>query len=417
MDRNVEQIENEMSAVNNANVVTVTGLNEYIKSLLEGDGRLINITVKGEISNFKLHPSGHLYFSLKDNGGVVRAVMFKSSAQNVKFRPADGMKVLASGYISLYVQGGQYQLYVRSLEADGVGSLYAAFEALKLQLASEGLFAPEHKKKLPKIPSRVGVITSPTGAAVRDVINILGRRFPFAEVVLYPSLVQGNDAPASLISGLRYFNSTHSADVIIIGRGGGSIEDLWAFNNEALAREIYMSEIPVISAVGHETDFTICDFVADMRAPTPSAAAEIAVPERTELVKKMNNVVTYSESLLRRRTDRMRSALAALSDRRIFREPESMYDQKRMRIMMNTEKLEHLAKSKLLATRSDFAAVSKKLSALSPLDTIARGYSVAFCEDGAVIRSTSDVSLGERISVRVSDGSITAEVVDSIDGK
>ena len=412
MDHINETIENLLDSNENANVVTVTGLNEYIKNLLEGDHKLINITVKGEISNFKQHPSGHLYFSLKDNGGVVRAVMFKSSAQNIKFRPLDGMKVLASGYISLYVQGGQYQLYVRSLEADGVGSLYAAFEELKRKLAAEGLFDPTTKKKLPKIPTRVGVITSPTGAAVRDVINILGRRFPFAEVILYPSLVQGNDAPASLISGLRYFNSTHSADVIIIGRGGGSIEDLWAFNDEALARTIYSSDIPVISAVGHETDFTICDFVADLRAPTPSAAAEIAVPERGELIKKMNNVITYSESLLHRKTERLRANINSLSDRRVFREPESMYDQKRIKLMMHTDKLEHLIKNKLLLGRADFSAISKKLSALSPLDTIARGYSVAFAPSGEVLRSTDDVVAGDRITVRLSNGCVDADVVE-----
>lgn len=412
MDHLNENIENLLDSNENANVVTVTGLNEYIKNLLESDHKLINITVKGEISNFKQHPSGHLYFSLKDNGGVVRAVMFKSSAQNIKFRPLDGMKVLASGYISLYVQGGQYQLYVRSLEADGVGSLYAAFEELKRKLATEGLFDPAAKKKLPKIPTRVGVITSPTGAAVRDVINILGRRFPFAEVILYPSLVQGNDAPASLISGLRYFNSTRSADVIIIGRGGGSIEDLWAFNDEALARTIYSSDIPVISAVGHETDFTICDFVADLRAPTPSAAAEIAVPERGELIKKMNNVITYSESLLHRKTERLRANLNSLSDRRVFREPESMYDQKRMKLMMHTDKLEHLIKNKLLLGRADFSAMSKKLSALSPLDTIARGYSVAFAPSGEVLRSTGEVGAGDRITVRLSDGYVDADVVE-----
>lgn len=412
MDNINETIEILLDNNENENVLTVTGLNEYIKNLLEGDHKLINITVKGEISNFKQHPSGHLYFSLKDNGGVVRAVMFKSSAQNVKFRPLDGMKVLASGYISLYVQGGQYQLYVRSLEADGVGSLYAAFEELKRKLAAEGLFDQAKKKKLPKIPARVGVITSPTGAAVRDVINILGRRFPFAEVILYPSLVQGNDAPASLISGLRYFNSTHSADVIIIGRGGGSIEDLWAFNDEALARTIFSSEIPVISAVGHETDFTICDFVADLRAPTPSAAAEIAVPERGELIKKMNNVITYSESLLRRKTDRLKSNLTSLADRRIFREPESMYDQKRMKLMMHTDKLEHLIKNKLLLGRADFSAISKKLSALSPLDTIARGYSVAFAPSGDVLRSADEVTPGDRITLRLSDGCVDADVVE-----
>ena len=264
--------------------LTVTQLNEYIKGILDHDPRLTDVYLRGEISNFKNHYStGHYYFTLKDEGGMIRAIMFRSSAVKLAFLPEDGMKVVAHGRISAFVRDGQYQIYCDSMEPDGIGALYIAYEQLKRKLEAEGLFDPSRKKPLPKIPSRVGIITSATGAAIRDMINVCGRRFPFAELVLYPSLVQGPDAPAQLIDGVRYFNEKQSVDVIIIGRGGGSIEDLWAFNNEDLAREIAASAIPVISAVGHETDFTICDFVADRRAPTPSAAAELAVPETEEL--------------------------------------------------------------------------------------------------------------------------------------
>ena len=264
--------------------VSVTQLNEFVKALIDGSDCLSNLYVKGEISNFKNHyGTGHYYFTLKDDGGLIRAVMFRSSAAKLKFMPENGMKVVVHGRVSAFVRDGQYQLYADSMEPDGVGALYIAYEQLKKRLESEGLFAPERKRPLPKIPTRVGIITSATGAAVRDMIHVAGRRFPFAKLILYPSLVQGPGASAQLIEGVKYFNRTASVDVIIIGRGGGSIEDLWAFNDEQLARTVAASQIPVISAVGHETDFTICDFVADRRAPTPSAAAEIALPETAEL--------------------------------------------------------------------------------------------------------------------------------------
>ena len=257
-------------------IATVTQINNYIKAIMEQTPVLQNVWIKGEISNFKLHSSGHIYLTLKDGGAVLRAVMFRGAAQSLRFRPEDGMKVLARGRISVYEAGGQYQLYIEEMEAEGQGDLYAKFEALKKQLGEEGLFDEQRKKKLPQFPAAIGIATSPTGAAVRDMINILRRRYPMVRVILYPCLVQGEGAAKTVVSAIEHFNSTKSVDVIIIGRGGGSIEDLWAFNEEITARAVAASELPVISAVGHETDFTISDFVADLRAPTPSAAAELA---------------------------------------------------------------------------------------------------------------------------------------------
>lgn len=267
-------------------ILTVSQLNDYVKMLIDSNPMLGNIWVRGEVSNLTFHTSGHLYFSVKDEKSRVSAIMFRTNAVKLKFRPENGMKVVLHGRVSVFPRDGVYQIYVTSIEPDGIGALYIAYEQLRRRLEAEGLFDERIKKALPKIPSAVGVITSPTGAAVRDIINVTARRFPFAKIILFPSLVQGDGAESNLIEGIRYFNSARSADVIIIGRGGGSIEDLWAFNSELLAREIRMSAIPVISAVGHETDYTICDFAADRRAPTPSAAAELAVPDAVELKLK-----------------------------------------------------------------------------------------------------------------------------------
>ena len=266
--------------------MTVSALNQYIHTLIASDTALSDLTVRGEISNFVAHRSGHCYFSLKDEGGLIRAVMFRTAASRLAFRPESGMKVLVHGYVSVYEKDGQYQLYVSAMEPDGIGSLYLAFEERKRRLATEGLFDASRKRPIPRYPARIGVITSPTGAAIRDILHILARRYPCAEVLLYPALVQGEEAARSMIAGLRWFQEQNAADVLIIGRGGGSFEDLFAFQDEGLAREIAASTIPVISAVGHETDFSISDFVADLRAPTPSAAAELAVPDMTELLAR-----------------------------------------------------------------------------------------------------------------------------------
>lgn len=394
-----------------SSVLSVSALNEYIKSLIDGDAALRSVYIKGEISNFKNHYStGHYYFSLKDDSSVIKAVMFRSAASRLGFMPENGMLVMIRGRVSAFVRDGQYQIYAEEMEPDGVGSLYIAYEQLKRRLESEGLFDNSKKKPLPKIPSRVGVITSATGAAVRDIINVTGRRFPFAQITVYPALVQGDGAVASLVSGLKYFNASRSADVIIIGRGGGSIEDLWAFNSERLAREIAASHIPVISAVGHETDFTICDFVADRRAPTPSAAAEIAVPDTDELKHKILNIIKRESALLSQRVIAARAMVARYSESRALRDPRAQLDDRRMRLTVNTEKLSAAVDAKKADCRSSLAAVAGKLSALDPMAVLSRGFGALYGDNGEIIKSVSEVSVGDGVYVRLSDGTLSAEI-------
>jgi len=393
-------------------VLSVTQLNEYIKMLLDGSPILSDICVKGEISNFVNHRTGHFYFSLKDEGGVVRAVMFKGSAAKLKFVPENGMKVIARGRVSSFVRDGQYQLYCEGMEPDGIGALYVAYEQLKRKLEEEGLFSEARKRPLPKIPTRVGIITSPTGAAVRDMINITGRRFPYAELVLYPSLVQGESAAKNLIAGVEYFNRTRRVDVIIIGRGGGSIEDLWAFNDEMLARAVAASAIPVISAVGHETDFTICDFASDRRAPTPSAAAELAVPDTAELKRKINNVTARMELLLSKAIEIRRTNLNQASQRRVLQSPAAVIDDKRMALLSLDNRMTSAEKLIVSASRNRFVALTAKLEALNPMSVVTRGYSAVFLEDGSLLKSVSQVSSGDKFSLRVSDGEISGVVTE-----
>lgn len=392
-------------------ILTVTQLNEYVKGIIDSDKVLAGLSVKGEISNFTAHKTGHLYFTIKDESSLIRAVMFRSAASKLRFAPENGLKIIASGRVSAFVRDGSYQVYVDSLQPDGVGELTIAYEQLKKKLQAEGLFDPAKKKKIPRYPSRVGVITSPTGAAVRDIVNVLSRRFPYAKMVLYPTLVQGAEAAPQLISGLRYFNETRSADVIIIGRGGGSIEDLWAFNSEELAREVYASEIPVISAVGHEIDFTICDFVADLRAPTPSAAAELAVPETRELIRKINNVVGHMQVLLDRGVKLRRQNLAALADRPVFNQPMMLLDGPRMELITSTQRIVRAMEKITEEKKRSFAANAAKLEALSPMAVLLRGYSAAFTEKGKLIHSVEDVAVGDKIALSVSDGTIYTEVI------
>jgi len=391
--------------------VSVTELNSIIKNLLDSEPFLNDVYVKGEISNFKAHSSGHFYFSLKDEGSVLRSVMFRSSAVNLPFFPENGMKVVAHGRISSYVRDGQYQLYVDSMEPDGIGSLYIAFEQLKNKLSAEGLFDQDKKKPIPKIPKRIGVITSPTGAAVRDIINVTGRRFPYAEIIIYPSLVQGSEAAASLCGGIRYFNENNSVDTIIIGRGGGSLEDLWAFNDETLARLISASEIPIISAVGHETDFTICDFVSDVRAPTPSAAAEIAVPDMYELKRKINNIISREAAVLTVKIDSYRKRISVMERSRALSSPMNMIEDKSLAVLELSKSIESAFKLRISDKKHLLSAEVGKLSALNPLAVISRGYSAVFDIDGNVVKSTEDVSEGETLSIKVSDGLIKANVV------
>lgn len=395
-------------------VFTVTALNEYIKMKLETDEALMRVFIRGEISNFTNHKSGHFYFTVKDETSRIAAVMFRSSASKLAFIPENGMKVIVGGRVSAYVRDGQYQIYVDTLEPDGVGALYIAYEQLKAKLGAEGLFDEAKKKPLPRYPMRIGVITSPTGAAIRDIINILGRRFPIAEVVLYPSLVQGESAAPQLIEGLRYFNEKKNVNVIIIGRGGGSLEDLWAFNSEALVREVAASELPVISAVGHEIDFTLCDFAADRRAPTPSAAAELAVPERYELKRKLGNVTARLELLEGKKLELLRSTLERMKKSRALTDPRNFIDDKRMALGIAEDKLYNRIIFLLERKKSALAGKTAKLDAMNPLSVLSRGYGAAFASDGTVIRSAAQVEKGSDISLMLSDGTVRATVCDIV---
>ena len=391
-------------------VLTVTQVNLYIKEMLSRDDVLSHITIKGEISNFKAHSSGHMYMSLKDETGVIRAVMFRSAAGRLQFRPENGMKVIASGRVSVYERDGQYQLYIEYMQQDGLGDLHIAFEKLKQKLSTEGLFDPKHKKPLPKYPKRIGVITAPTGAAIRDILNILSRRFKYADVVLYPVLVQGENAAMSIAVALKYFNENNAADVLIVGRGGGSIEDLWAFNEEIVARAIYDSRIPVISAVGHEVDFTISDFVADLRAPTPSAAAELVVPSQEELKDKFNNVYGRLYSCAGRILEKNRLRLRLLTEKPVLKTPERSLDERRLYLDGLYNRFENAYKNILKEKEQALKLNASKLDGLSPLSALSRGFSVTKDEGGRVVKSVEQVKKGDKISVVVSDGEIRASV-------
>ena len=402
----------DISALRDRNIphaLTVSELNTYVKRLLDSDRALISVTVTGEISNFTDHRSGHLYFSLKDSDAQIKAVMFRSQRQRLKFMPSDGMRVTVHGTVSLYSQTGTVQLYANSMDPDGVGALYKAYEQLKEKLSLEGLFDEDKKKLLPEYPMRIGVITSPTGAAVRDIINVTGRRFPLATLYLYPALVQGEGAEASLINALDYLDRSGLVDVIIIGRGGGSIEDLWAFNSERLARRIFDARVPIISAVGHETDFTICDFVADMRAPTPSAAAEIAVPDMRELSLRIDGAYDRLVSALLRITDRRREKLQELSEREIFLLPEMLFSEKREAVQTMLERCSGHISKKLSDATSEYKLLVGKCEALSPLSVLSRGYSIAeHC--GRAVRASDDISVGDVLKITFNRGNATVTV-------
>ena len=368
------------------------------------------MSVRGEISNFTYHRSGHLYFSLKDECGQVKAVMFRSSAERLRFMPEEGMKVIVRCSVSVYPQSGAYQLYVTSMQPDGIGALYLAYEQLKARLEAEGLFSDEFKKNIPPFPERIGVITSPTGAAVRDIINVTGRRFPLATVYLFPSLVQGDGAEKNLIEGIEYFSKAALVDVIIIGRGGGSIEDLWAFNGEDLARAIYKCDIPVISAVGHETDFTICDFVSDLRAPTPSAAAEIAVPDIKDLLLRLDGLSERCSDLLLRHLERKEERLIRIKEKDILSSPDALFGNKEAFVSEYLSRALTAIDSALINKGHELSLCCGKLHALSPLSTLSRGYSVISANEKTV-KSINDIMVGDVIDVRVSDGAIKAEVI------
>ncbi len=404
--------------MSNAITLTVSQLNEYIKALLDSQELLGDIYIKGEISNFTNHyKSGHMYFSLKDSDSVIKAVMFRSYASYLKFVPENGMKVIVRGSISVFPRDGVYQLYAKEIQPDGVGSLYLAYEQLKEKLFSLGLFDEEHKKPIPRYPEKIGVITADTGAAVADMKNILSRRYPIAQIYIYPSLVQGTGAPAELCEGIRFFNEKFPVDTVIIGRGGGSIEDLWAFNSEMLAHEIYSSRIPVISAVGHETDFTICDFVADLRAPTPSAAAELAVPEISEIASTVAGYSQVLRNLTEAKIKNAKGELALLSKSKMFISPLYYTERLREKTALLSEKISAAAKKQISDKKKDLSEKASRISALSPLSVMARGYSIVSTSEGHAVTSVKQLSEGKELDLRFSDGAAKATITEITKGE
>ena len=394
-----------------SHIYTVSQVNQYIKSLLDRDRELTALYVRGEISNYKAYPSGHHYFSLKDGEGAIRCVMFKREAMSLRFRPENGMKVIAFGRVAVFPRDGQYQLYCTSLTPEGVGDLHLAFEQLKQKLYGEGLFDPAHKKPIPKFPKRIALITSSAGAAVRDMLRILGARWPMAEVFLLPVRVQGAEAPGEICAAIAWANQHQVADLIITGRGGGSMEDLWAFNDENVARTIYHSAIPVISAVGHEPDVTIADFVADLRAATPSNAAELAVPDQNEVAVWLRQMEGRLAQAMGRKLESARKDLDRAARCRALQDPMNYVDDKRMVLDYQREKLAAGLNAALNRERQRFGQLASKLDALSPLKVLGRGYAIPRKADGGVVRSVADVAPGDPLKLRVADGEISCQVV------
>ncbi len=397
---------------NSKMILSVTQINEYIRALISQDEVLSMIMVRGEISNLTIHRSGHIYFTLKDETSVLKSVMFRSNAQKVKFALKEGMNVIVYGRISLYTPSGQYQLYAEDIQPDGIGALYIAYEQIKEKLAKEGLFDASRKKPIPRLPMTVGIITSPTGAAIHDMINVMGRRFPLTKLLLYPALVQGDNAHKTLIAGIEYFNLSKTADVIIIGRGGGSMEDLWAFNNVELAYAIAKSDIPVISAVGHESDFTICDFVADLRAPTPSAAAELAVPNAFSVKNDINKSIGDIEKKLILQIQQYRKQIKILSSSRVLASKEELLDAYKMKISLLSDNLDSGMQNILKEKNHKLGISCAKLQAISPLNTLARGYSMIQNESGEVVSTVKKINKDDVLIVSLADGSFEAVVKD-----
>ncbi len=393
-------------------VLTITQINEYIKGKMDADPNLSSLAVKGEISNYKLYPSGHHYFTLKDEGGALKCVMFARSAQGLRFRPENGMKVIAMGKISVFPRDGAYQLYCSAMAMDGIGDLHAAFEQLKKKLAAQGLFDPAHKKPIPRYPQTIGIITSSAGAAVHDMLRILRKRYPLAKVRLLPVRVQGVEAPPEIAGAIGYANYYKLADLLIVGRGGGSIEDLWAFNDEMVARAIYDSEIPVISAVGHEPDVTIADYVADLRAATPSNGAELAVPDRDALYQSLDAMAASMASSLNRQLKGARQHLSVLAQSPALLSPTGYLDQKRKNVELLKNRLVSAQTMGVDRKRRRYVELTAKLDAMSPLKVLTRGYAMAQTADGQVLRSVRQVKSGDEITVSVSDGHVVATVTD-----
>lgn len=394
------------------NILSITQVNEYIRSKMDIDPLLTAVAVRGEISNYKLYPSGHHYFTLKDENSALKCVMFKGNAFRLRFRPENGMKIIAFGKISVFPRDGAYQLYCTALNVDGVGDLHAAFEQMKAKLAAQGLFDEAHKKPIPRYPSVIGIITSSAGAAVHDMIRILRKRFPICKVRLIPVRVQGVEAPGEIASAIAYANAYKLADVLIVGRGGGSIEDLWAFNEEIVARAIYSSEIPIISAVGHEPDVTISDYVADVRASTPSNAAELVVPDQNTLMQTFDSIRESMTGILLQKIKSHRLHLSALSSSSVLRSPQAYIENRQNSLALLNNRLNSGYSAILNKHRQRFVMQTAKLDALSPLKVLTRGYSVAQSQDGTVIHSVSQINLGDNVIISVSDGKIQATVED-----
>ena len=388
----------------------VTEVNHLVKLLLDNEPMLNSVAVRGEISNYKMYPSGHHYFTLKDPEGALRCVMFKGAAMKLRFRPENGMKVIARGRITVFPRDGAYQLYCDALIPEGAGDLSVAFEQLKAKLFSEGLFDPAHKKPLPAYPEKIAIITSSAGAAVHDMIRILRSRYPIAKVILLPVRVQGAEAPPEIAGAIRYANRWQVADLIITGRGGGSMEDLWAFNDERVARAIYESELPVISAVGHEPDVTIADFVADARASTPSNAAEIAVPDREELLRWLQGTKERMEQGQLNRLENARRTLETLAEKRVMTDQLAYVQDKRMELLHVQQRMGDLAEVLLSRRKQKFSALAAALDAMSPLKVLGRGYAMAQSADGGILKSYRDTAVGERVSVTLGEGGFTAIV-------
>ena len=399
------------------NVLSITQLNEYIQGRMDADPLLAQVAVRGEISNYKLYPSGHHYFTMKDESSALKCVMFKGNAMRLRFRPENGMKIIAMGKVSVFPRDGAYQLYCSALAMDGVGDLYAAFEQLKKKLAAQGLFDPAHKKPLPKFPGTIGIVTSSAGAAVHDMLRILRKRYPLSQVRLLPVRVQGAEAPGEIAAAIRYANRFQLADLLIVGRGGGSIEDLWAFNDERVAYAIYESEIPVISAVGHEPDVTISDYVADLRAATPSNAAELAVPDQDALRQSLDAMAAAMATSFGRQLKAARQHLTVLSQSPALQSPTGYIEQREKSLELLKNRLISAQNRNITQKNQRYIAAVSKLDAMSPLKVLTRGYSMAQTVTGTVIRSVSQVELGERIRISLSDGNLSATVMNKEEAK
>ena len=391
-------------------VLSVTQINEYIRSQMDADPHLADVVIRGEISNYKLYPSGHHYFTLKDEGAALRCVMFKGNAMKLRFRPDNGMKILAMGKISVFPRDGAYQLYCSAMAMDGVGDLHAAFEQLKAKLQSQGLFDPAHKKPIPKLPGTIGIVTSSAGAALHDMLRILRHRYPLTRVLLLPVRVQGTEAPVEIAAAIAYANRYHLADLLIVGRGGGSLEDLWAFNDERVAHAIYNSHIPVISAVGHEPDVTISDYVADLRAATPSNAAELAVPDQDAIRQTLDAMTSTMATSVNRQLKAARVHLNALASSQGLQSPLGYLQQRRKNLQMLRDRITSAQLHQISLKKQYFIGYTSKLDALSPLKVLTRGYALTQQKDGSVIRSVKQIRCDDLIHITLADGNITAEV-------